>query len=299
MKRSILVFALAGLAALSMSCGGKQTAKTAGLTVRLLTDESGIDDRSFNAAAWRGILSSYGDNWDNPVEKGKLYDFVAVASPDMYLSTLRQASEEKRDLIIMTGDVWANALAEIAPKYPNQKYLIVDVNNIKAPNVMQIVFSEHEGAYLVGLAVGLKAQADGIKTPKFGFIGGQPGSVITKFEMGYIQGVKSVLPDATFLDYYANNWARPELAKIQAKNWYDNGVYAIFSAAGATGNGTIAQAKENRSQKKNVWAIGVDSDQFQDGIYSADSKSAVLTLDDQTRRDGFELRDRACQIREL
>ncbi|HPZ16622.1 MAG TPA: BMP family ABC transporter substrate-binding protein, partial [Sphaerochaeta sp.] len=62
----------------------------------------------------------------------------------------------------------------------------------------------------------------------------------------------------------------------QAKNWYDMGVYCIFSAAGGTGNGTIAQAKEYRAQGKNVWAIGVDSDQYADGIYSG-TKSAVLT----------------------
>ena len=32
-----------------------------GVTVRLLTDATGVDDRSFNAAAWRGILEFYGD----------------------------------------------------------------------------------------------------------------------------------------------------------------------------------------------------------------------------------------------
>jgi basic membrane protein A len=55
-------------------------------------------------------------------------------------------------------------------------------------------------------------------------------------------------------------------------------VYCIFSAAGFTGSGTIAMAKEYRAAGKNVWAIGVDSDQFEDGIYdTAKGKSAVLT----------------------
>ncbi|NBK25869.1 MAG: BMP family ABC transporter substrate-binding protein, partial [Spirochaetia bacterium] len=81
---------------------------------------------------------------------------------------------------------------------------------------------------------------------------------------------------AQIMDYYANDWGKPELAKAQAKNWYDMGVYCIFSAAGGTGNGTIAQAKEYRMQGKNIWAIGVDSDQFEDGIYSG-RESAVLT----------------------
>jgi basic membrane protein A len=122
----------------------------------------------------------------------------------------------------------------------------------------------------------LQAKAEGIANPRFGFIGGVPGATITKFEMGYVQGILSVFPNANIVDYYANDWGKPELAKAQAKNWFDNGVYAIFSAAGGTGNGTIAQAKEYRLQGKNVWAIGVDSDQYEDGIYSGE-KSAVLT----------------------
>jgi len=66
------------------------------------------------------------------------------------------------------------------------------------------------------------------------------------------------------------------LAKTQAMIWYDSGVYAIFSAAGNSGNGTIAQAKEYRIAGKKVWAIGVDSDQFEDGLYNK-KDSAVLT----------------------
>ena len=85
-----------------------------------------------------------------------------------------------------------------------------------------------------------------------------------------------MIPEAEIVDYYANSWGAPEKAKTQAKNWYDAGVYAVFSAAGGTGNGAIAQAKEYRAQGKNVWAIGVDSDQWESGKY-AEGKSVVLT----------------------
>ena len=84
------------------------------------------------------------------------------------------------------------------------------------------------------------------------------------------------MPEAEIVDYYANSWSAPEKAKAQAKNWYDSGVCTIFSAAGGTGNGAIAQAKEYRAQGKNIWAIGVDSDQWEAGKY-AEGKSVVLT----------------------
>ncbi|MDR3334253.1 MAG: BMP family protein [Treponema sp.] len=248
----------------------------AGITVRLLTDATGIDDKSFNAATWRGILEFYGDTWQNTRQRGTAYDVVTAETQDMFIPIIRQATDEQYDLIVTTGFTFADALTEVAKDNPNQNYMIVDVDWVDLPNVLNVVFAEHEGSYLVGVATALKARADGIEQPKFGFIGGVPGATITKFEVGFIQGVLAVLPDAQFLDYYVNSWGEPGLAKTQAKAWYDSGVYAIYSAAGGSGNGTIAQAKEYRIQGKNFWAIGVDSDQYEEGRYT-DTESAVLT----------------------
>jgi basic membrane protein A len=245
------------------------------ITVRLLTDTTGIDDKSYNAAAWRGILEFYGDTLNNTKKRGILYD-VVTATPDLYRSVLMQATGEGYDLIITAGSNWAEALAFVAGDNPRQKYLIVDTGWPDLPNVMRAVYAEHEGSYLVGAAAALKARADNIANPRFGFIGGVPDSVITKFEVGFVQGVLSVIPGAQILDYYVNSWSEPDLAKTQARNWYDSGVYAIYSAAGDGGAGTIAQAREYRAAGRNVWAIGVDSDQYDQGLYN-NSESAVLT----------------------
>jgi basic membrane protein A len=256
--------------------GGSSAGGEAGLTVRLLTDATGIDDKSFNAAAWRGILDFYGDTWNNTRLRGSAYDVVTAQNQDMYIPNLRQATDEGYDLIVTTGFTFADSVTEVASEHPDQKYMIVDVDWVHLPNVMQAVYAEHEGSYLAGAAAALKARAENIQNPRFGFIGGVPGTTITKFEVGFVQGVLSVLPGAEIVDYYVNSWGEPGLAKTQAKNWYDSGVYAIYSAAGGSGNGTIAQAKEYRAAGRNVWAIGVDSDQYEEGLYT-DSDSAVLT----------------------
>lgn len=277
MKKLTIVVLVLLLGAFVFAQGTKDAKPADGRpTIRLLTDATGIDDKSFNAAAWRGIVEFYGDTVENPANRGKLYDVVTAQTQDMYIPNLRQAADEGYDLIMVTGFTWADALGEVAPQYPNQKFTIVDVDWVGQPNVMEFIYSEEQGSFLVGLAAALQAKEDGIANPRFGFIGGVPGSTITKFEIGYIQGIRSVFPNAVIYDYYANDWGKPELAKAQAKNWYDMGVYCIFSAAGGTGNGTIAQAKEYRAQGKNVWAIGVDRDQYTDGIYTG-TKSAVLT----------------------
>ena len=275
--RKIFIVCLAVLTVFSVSCQKKNVVNSTGeVTVRLLTDDTGIDDKSFNAAAWRGILQFYGDTWDNPSKRGRSYDFVTAKTQDMYIPNLRQATDEGYDLIIATGFTWVESLDKVAADNPHQKYLIVDVDWLDSRNVMQAVYAEHEGSYLVGVAAALKAVEDGISRPRFGFIGGVAGSVITKFEVGYVQGILSVIPDAQIIDYYVNSWGDPASAKAQAKNWYDSGVYVIYSAAGGSGNGTIAQAKEYRAAGRNVWAVGVDSDQFEEGLYN-DSDSAVLT----------------------
>ncbi|MDR2397358.1 MAG: BMP family ABC transporter substrate-binding protein [Spirochaetaceae bacterium] len=272
-----LMLSIAGASVFARGKQQQQSGTPAGtITVRLLTDSSGIDDKSFNAAAWRGILEFYGDTWTNTRQRGGAYDVVVAQTQDMYIPNLQQATDEQYDLIVTAGFTFADALTEVATGNPSQKYMILDVDSVKLPNVLEALFAEHEGSYLVGVVAALKAQADGIENPKFGFIGGIPGGTITKFEVGFVQGVLAILPDAQIVDYYVNSWSEPGLAKTQAKTWYDSGVYAIYSAAGSSGNGTIAQAKEYRIQGKNIWAIGVDSDQHEEGLYT-DTESAVLT----------------------
>jgi basic membrane protein A len=279
-KLAICVSLIALIAVSGVFAGGNKAQGSAAAstepTVRLLTDATGIDDKSYNAAAWRGILEFYGDTWANPRQRGRLYEAVAAQTPDMYIPNLMNAADADLDLIVTTGFTWADAIAEVAKRFPRQNFMIVDVDWLDAPNIMQTSYTEHEGSFLVGAAAALKAKEDGISNPRFGFIGGVPNGVITKFEVGYVQGILHVIPNAEIVDYYVNSWGEPALAKTQAKNWFDSGVYIIYSAAGGSGNGTIAQAKEERLAGKNVWAIGVDSDQHEEGIYRG-TESAVLT----------------------
>lgn len=279
--RKITLFLLVCLLILScffISCKkDKKETTNDTLTVRLVTDTAGIDDKSFNAAAWRGILSYYGESKENPTSKGDLYDYITVNTSDMFIPTLKNVADAGYDLIVTTGMGFVDPLKEVAPLYPDQKFILVDMDSLTCDNVINYIFGEEEGSYLVGVAAAQQAKADGIENPKFGFIGGVPGSTLTKFEVGYVMGVLSVFPDAQIVDYYANDWGKPELAKTQAKSWYDSGVYCIFAAAGGTGNGALAQAKEYRMMGKNVWAIGVDSDQYEDGLYDNEGHSAVLT----------------------
>lgn len=245
--------------------------------VRLITDISGIDDKSYNASCWNGIVEYYEDNISHPKYKGILYDFVSCEENSTYEKTLtEQAQDETVDLIIVCGIQFKESVAKVSKNFPEKKFVLIDSVINDSENVMCFTFNEEQGSYLVGLACALEAKEEKILKPVFGFIGGIKNPAITKFEMGYIQGIKSVIPDAQIVEFYADSFEKPELAREQSEAWYKSGVYAIFTAAGKTGLGTIFLSKELRLKGKKVWAVGVDSDQYYEGLYTS-TKSSVLT----------------------
>lgn len=57
---------------------------------------------------------------------------------------------------------------------------------------------------------------------------------------------------------------------------YDRGVTVIHAAAGGVGVGVINEAKTRTQAGKKVWVVGVDVDQYAEGIISGGS-SVILT----------------------
>ena len=109
-----------------------------------------------------------------------------------------------------------------------------------------------------------------------GFIGGGESELIQRFEAGYEAGVKSVDPNIEVKVDYVGGFSDQGKAQSIAKKMYDEGAYVIYHASGGAGNGLIKEAKDRRLNGQDVWAIGVDRDQYEDGIYE-DGKSAILT----------------------
>jgi basic membrane protein A len=238
--------------------------------VGLVTDTGGIDDKSFNQGTWEGVLE-FAERLGLP-EANRRY--VQSNSDADYIPNISAFADEELDLIIMPGFLFFDALTEAAEDYPDQKFLIID-SVVAAPNVASAVFAEHEGSFLVGVAAALKAQAAGEDT--VGFIGGMDFDLIQKFEAGFEAGVWAVDPTMTVLVDYAGDFNNAAAGQTLAAKQYDDGAYVIYHAAGGTGNGLIAEAKDRRENGEDVWAIGVDKDQYEEGVYNADGDSAVLT----------------------
>ncbi len=92
------------------------------------------------------------------------------------------------------------------------------------------------------------------------FVGGMKIPLIRKFEAGYAAGVRHVCPDCQVLSAYAGTepkaFADPPLGQDIASAQYGKGADIIYHAAGKTGDGVFAAAKQRKAR-----AIGVDSNQ--------------------------------------
>jgi basic membrane protein A len=255
------------------SCGQKKAAAPAAVAapafrVGLVTDVGGIDDKSFNQGTWEGMVRFAKEAG---LKDGD-YKYLQSAAEADYIPNLSTFSDEKLDLIVAPGFLFEKSMGEVAGKYLANKYLIID-SVVAKPNVASAVFSEHEGSFLVGVAAGLKAKADGKKL--VGFLGGMQFPLIERFQAGFEQGVKAVYPECKVLVDYAGDFGAPDKGQAIAQKQFNAGAYIIFHAAGGTGNGMIKEAKELSAKGDIRWAIGVDKDQYADGMYG--DKSAVLT----------------------
>lgn len=268
MKKLIAVLMMAALTLTLAACGGNETEEVA-FQIGLVTDVGGIDDKSFNQGTWEGVLKFAEEN-NLPEEN---YRYLQSASDADYLPNISAFSDEELDLIVMPGFLFEEALIEASANYPEQKYLIIDMV-VAGDNVASAVFAENQGSFLVGVAAALKAQEAGQDT--VGFIGGMDFGLIQKFEAGFEAGVWAVDPEMTVLVDYAGSFVDAQIGQTLAAKQYDEGAYVIYHAAGGTGNGLIKEAKDRRASGQDVWAIGVDKDQYADGIYEGEM-SAVLT----------------------
>ena len=126
-----------------------------------------------------------------------------------------------------------------------------------------MTFAANEGSFLVGAAAACAS-----KTGKIGFIGGVENDLIKKFEAGFTAGAKPVNPDATVEVKYITQppdftgFNDPAKGKAIAKAMYDSGIDVVYAAAGGSGKGMFEAVTETGKKPGEVYAIGVDSDQY-------------------------------------
>ncbi|PMC38496.1 BMP family ABC transporter substrate-binding protein [Bacillus sp. UMB0899] len=265
--------------------GGKEAAEDQ-FTVAMVTDVGGVDDKSFNQSAWEG-LQAFGE--ENGLEKGTNgFDYSQSQSDADYVTNLNTLARKNFDLIYGIGYLLQPAVEEIAQQQKDTHFAIVD-SVVEQPNVASITFKEHQGSYLVGVVAGLTT-----KTNKIGFVGGVEGDLIKKFEVGFVEGVKAVNPDATVDVQYAGAFDAADKGKAIASSMYGSGTDIIYHAAGGTGNGVFSEAIDLKVQDpdRELWVIGVDKDQHEEGNGKyKDGEEFNITLTSMVKRVDVAVQD--------
>ncbi|WP_127358893.1 BMP family lipoprotein [Actinacidiphila soli] len=266
---AVLALSATACGSSSQSDASSSGSSSGGLKVGIAYDVGGRGDHSFNDSAAAGI-----DKAKKGLGVTQVKELTAkTADTDADRETrLEQLADAGYNPVIGVGYSYATAMTAAAKKYPNVTFGIVD-SVVPGKNVDSIQFTEEQSSYLAGVAAALKT-----KTNKIGFIGGVDIPLIKKFQAGFDQGVTDTNPKAKVTAQYLSHgsdlsgFADPAKGKEAAQGMLDSGNDVIYSAAGSSGNGAI----EAVAGKTGTWAIGVDSDQYQDASL-AKYKNSILT----------------------
>jgi basic membrane protein A and related proteins len=284
----MLLVPLAVLALVAAACGddpagtGDGTAApecNADLSVGVAYDIGGIGDKSFNDAANAGLTAAIDEGLVCEENTDSLEPDATGSNRDDNVIALADAGH---NLVVAVGFAFSPGINESAGDFPDTQFAVIDgfatcgtvcgLTNDNLTNVTDLTFKEHEGSFLVGAAAATQAEKDGCTT--VGFLGGQTGPLIEKFQAGYEAGVAHVDDSIEVLVQYIGDdvTAFNDAVKGEALStgMYDDGACIIYHAAGASGAGLF-----NAAVAADQLAIGVDSDQYL--LVSAEQQPHIMT----------------------
>jgi basic membrane protein A and related proteins len=241
----------------SSSGTGSSAPAAASLKACMVTDTGGIDDKSFNAAAWQGMQKAQSD--------GKAtVSYVQSKQETDYATNISSLVSQNCKLIVTVGGLMADATVAAAKKNTSQHFVEVDSSG-NGTNLQGLQFNTAQAGFLAGyLAAGYS------KTGKVATYGGLKIAPVTVYMDGFQEGVeyynKQKSKNVQILGWdekrqngsFAASFTDQNKGQQLATNFVAQGADVIFPVAGGTGLGSAAYAK---SSGKAV-VIWVDTDGF-------------------------------------
>jgi basic membrane protein A len=219
--------------------------------VGLVTDIGGLNDHGFNHLSYQGLLQAES-------QLGVKGTVLQSQSGADYVPNLTRLAQAGNKLVIAVGFLMAAPLQQVATKYPNTHFAIIDSPGGTAPdtakNIEGIDFAEQQAGYPAGYLTGLYLKEHNYTTAST--VGGQSIPPVNLYIAGFQAGVKAADPSAKLLNAYSQDFVAQDKCKELALNQIQAGSKVVFQVAGACGLGAISAAVQNKDQ-----AIGVDADQ--------------------------------------
>jgi basic membrane protein A and related proteins len=264
--KTFRLFLLALLAALALgiaACGddddegggddgaAQQEEQAESIKAGLVTDIGGLNDRSFNFLANKGLE-------DAEKELGIQPRVLISESNGDYVPNLTTLAQQQFEVIISVGFLMGDATNTVASKLPNANFAIVDFSAAalkdKPKNVVGLLFKEQEAGYLAGYLAGLWAKDNNAKAVST--VGGQKIPPVDHYIAGFQAGAKEAFPGVQTLNAYSQDFVDQAKCKEIALDQIAQGSKVVFQVAGQCGLGALDAAKQ-----EGVQGIGVDADQ--------------------------------------
>jgi basic membrane protein A len=228
-----------------------------------VTDTGGIDDKSFNQTAFKGITDAVDAGIADPAS-----DYLESQAETDYGPNIQSWIDEGCDLVITVGFLLGTATQEAAAANPDQLFMILD-NAYDPPidNVRGAVFGTTDAAFLAGYLAAGVSQTGVVAT----YGGIQIPCGVTCFMDGFVYGVRYYNQengtDVQVLGWnpeeqtgaFTGDFENADNGRNLTQSFVDEGADVILPVAGPVGVGSAALAQE----LGNVWVIGVDADWFQ------------------------------------
>ena len=257
-KKFMFLFSILVVASVLLtSCAGADTEEAStSMTFCQVTDMGGIDDKSFNATAWKGMEQAAADF-------GVEVKYLESQQQSDYEVNINAFVEEGCDLIISVGYLLADATSAAATANPDMKFAIIDNDNMGVSNVRGNTSEIAQATFLAGyLAAGVT------ETGKVGTYVGILLPSTQPFMDGYAMGVayyNEVHGTAvevlgwdmeTQEGLEVGNFESLDDGRALGETLLDEGADVIMPVAGPVGAGTLAVMQERGAGL----LIGVDDD---------------------------------------
>ncbi len=244
--------------------------------VAMVTDYGDITDQSFNQTTWEAVVA-FGK--DNNVET-KYYKPTSNDTAGR-VASVELAIAEGYNVIVMPGYAFGGTIVDVAPNYPDVKFVALDVakgdlletavankgesydynpdnwkleDYVDLSNVYCAIYQEELSGYMAGYA------AVKLGYTKLGFLGGMAVPAVIRFGYGYVQGVDAAAKELGItvdMKYaYGNQFYGDADITAVMDTWYADGTQIVF----ACGGGIYTSAAE-AAKKAGGKVIGVDVDQ--------------------------------------
>lgn len=250
------------------------------IKVGMVTDAGTIDDKSFNQGTWEGIqiaASEFGFE--------SRYLRPSGETEADYLREIGNLVDAGFTLIVTPGFKFETAIFQAQERYSDVKFVLLDGSPhagdwspVVGDNTVSIFFAEHQSGFLAGVATALQLQEGDL-----GYIGGMEIPPVQKFNWGFQQGVtyanENYDTNMTIKSenvIYQGSFDNIAAGQQLAAQMYDRNVKAIFAAAGSVGLGVINESKARMVAGNDAWVIGVDVDQYDEGLFDG-TRSSILT----------------------